>query len=139
MLRETCEGLIGAVEYGGGLAGQVARLIMESPAPVTTMDWVADRLAMTPRTLRRRLAEQGTTFSAISDQVRSELAKKYLEAGGFSVADIGDLLGFSDTKNFRMFFRRWNNISPTGYRERISMDKNSARENPPEPFPQITS
>lgn len=138
MLRETCEGLIGAVEYGGGVAGQVARLIMESPAPVTTMEWVADRLAITSRTLRRRLAEQGTTFSAISDQVRSELAKKYLEAGGFSVADIGDLLGFSDTKNFRMFFRRWNNISPKGYRERISMHKDSARENPTKPFPQIT-
>lgn len=116
MLRESCEALIGRVPDKSGLAGQVSRIFMESAAPFPTMEAVATRLAMTARTLRRRLTEEGTSYSHLLDQVRNDLAKQYLEANMFTVDDIAELLGFSDTANFRASFRRWNGQTPSKYR-----------------------
>lgn len=116
MLRESCEALIGRVPEKSGLAGQVSRIFMESAAPFPAMEAVAARLAMTPRTLRRRLTEEGTSYSHLLDQVRNDLARQYLEANTFTVDDIAELLGFSDTANFRASFKRWNGRTPAQYR-----------------------
>jgi AraC-like DNA-binding protein len=116
MLRESCERLIGVVAEAKGVSRQVSRLLLENLAPFLSMEEVASRLGMTPRTLRRRLADEDTSFSTLLDQVRNELAKKYLSSSAFTVTDISDLLGFSDVANFRSSFRRWNGIAPQAYR-----------------------
>jgi len=116
MLRESCEALIGAVPDKTGIAGQVSRIFMESAAPFPSMDDVAAKLAMTSRTLRRRLTEEGVAFSGLLDEVRNKLAKKYLDSSAFTIDDITELLGFSDTANFRSSFKRWNGMTPSAYR-----------------------
>jgi AraC-like DNA-binding protein len=116
MLRESCEALIGRVPEKSGLAGQVSRIFMESAAPFPTMEAVAAKLAMTPRTLRRRLIEEGTSYSSLLDQVRNDLARHYLEANMFTVDDIAGLLGFSEATNFRASFKRWNGLTPAEFR-----------------------
>lgn len=116
MLRESCEALIGRVPEKSGLAGQVSRIFMESAAPFPLMEMVAARLAMTPRTLRRRLTEEGASYSGLLDQVRNDLARQYLATDTFTVDDIAQLLGFADTANFRASFKRWNGQTPAGYR-----------------------
>ncbi len=80
------------------------------------MEAIADQLSLTSRTLRRRLAEEGTTFSHVFDQVRRDLAEKYLSAGDFTVEDIADLLGFTDASNFRQSFKRWTGLAPSEFR-----------------------
>ena len=80
------------------------------------MDLVAARLAMSPSTLRRRLTEEGTSYSHLLDQVRNDLARQYLDASTFTVDDIAELLGFTDTANFRSSFKRWNGKTPSEYR-----------------------
>jgi AraC-like DNA-binding protein len=119
MLRESCERLIGVVTETVGTSRQVSRLLLESLAPFPSMEAVAARLGMTPRTLRRRLMSESNSFSGLLDQVRNELAKKYLGSSSFTVADISDLLGFSDVANFRTSFKRWNRATPNGYRSSI--------------------
>ena len=116
MLRESCEALIGRVPEKSGLAGQVSRIFMESAARFPSMEMVATRLAMTPRTLRRRLTEEGASYSSLLDQVRNDLARQYLKANTFTVEDIAELLGFSDAANFRASFKRWNGQTPAEYR-----------------------
>lgn len=117
MLRESCEGLIGAIYDKTGIAGQVSRIFMENAAPFPSMEDVAAKLAMTSRTLRRRLTEEGVSFSGLLDEVRNRLAKKYLDSSAFTVDDITELLGFSDTANFRSSFKRWNGLTPSAYRD----------------------
>jgi AraC-like DNA-binding protein len=119
-LRESGKSLIGSSEDRDGLAGHVARIVMEALAPFSTMEEVARKIALAPRTLRRRLAEEGTSYSDILDQVRNDLAKKYLESNTFTVDDIADLLGFTDAANFRSSFKRWNGVTPSEYRSSIS-------------------
>jgi AraC-like DNA-binding protein len=56
------------------------------------------------------------SFSGLLDEVRNKLAKKYLASSSFTVDDITELLGFSDTANFRSSFKRWNGVTPSAYR-----------------------
>ncbi len=116
MMRESCERLIGVVTDTTGISRQVSRLLLESLAPFPSMETIAARLGMTTRTLRRRLTVEGNSYSGLLDQVRNELAKKYLGSSSVTIADISDLLGFSDVANFRSSFKRWNSIAPGDYR-----------------------
>jgi len=117
MLREGCESLIGKISDGSSMTGQVRQMIMERPGQFPNMETIAEHLNLTPRTLRRRLAENGTTYSEVFDNVRRDLAEKYLAAGEFTVEDIADLLGFADASNFRHSFRRWTGLVPSEYRQ----------------------
>ena len=117
MLRESCENLIGRIGDESSTTGLVTQLIMERPGQFPTMEAVADNLHLTPRTLRRRLADEGTTFSNVFDDVRRDLAEKYLSAGDFTVEDIAELLGFTDASNFRHSFKRWTGIVPSEFRQ----------------------
>lgn len=123
-LRESCEQLLDDLRKVEGVAGRVARIIMETPAPFPAMEDVAARLSMTSRTLRRKLKDEQRTFSDILDEVRNTLARKYLAANSFAVEDIANLLGFSDAANFRSSFKRWNGKSPSEYRRTLSFEPN---------------
>jgi AraC-like DNA-binding protein len=68
---------------------------------------VAQRLAMTERTLRRRLAEEGTTFRLVLDDVRRRLALMHVREGDFDPDHVAFLLGFSDVRVLRRALRRW--------------------------------
>lgn len=116
MLREGCENLIGKIEDNSSTTGQVKQHIMERPGQFPTMEDVAGYLNLTPRTLRRRLADEGSTYSQVFDQVRRDLAERYLASGDFTVEDIAELLGFTDASNFRQSFKRWTGLAPTEFR-----------------------
>ena len=62
---------------------------------------------MSPRTMRRRLQERGTTYQHILDEVRIELAKEYLVSTGLSVDQIAGRIGFTEATTFRRAFKKW--------------------------------
>ncbi len=68
---------------------------------------VAARLGISRRTLHRNLAAQDTSFEALVQQVRIELARDYLETGSRSMTEIGVLLGFAHLSGFSRWRRRW--------------------------------
>jgi AraC-like DNA-binding protein len=123
MLRESCENLIGRIGDDSSTVSQVTQCIMERPGQFPTMETVAGHMNLTPRTLRRRLEGEGTTFSQVFDKVRRDLAEKYLSAGDFTVEDIAELLGFTDASNFRHSFKRWTGIVPREFKLRSAMIK----------------
>lgn len=77
---------------------------------------LAAELGTTPATLRRRLEREGTSYQAIKDQLRSDVAIDYLCNSGLSVDEIGARIGFQDTSAFHRAFRRWNGVQPGAYR-----------------------
>ncbi|WP_102960514.1 AraC family transcriptional regulator [Mangrovicella endophytica] len=119
-LRESCARMLEDLRTLEGISGRVFRVVMETPVPFPSMDEVAAKLSMTSRTLRRKLRAEQRTYSAILDEVRNTLARKYLEARTFTVEDIASLLGFSDAANFRSSFKRWNGMGPSEYRNSAS-------------------
>jgi AraC-like DNA-binding protein len=76
----------------------------------------ARELHMSPATLRRRLAESGTTHSALLDETRRQIALQHVREGRLSVGEVAFLLGFSSQSAFGKAFRRWVGSSPQEYR-----------------------
>jgi AraC-like DNA-binding protein len=75
------------------------------------LDTVAKRLGMTGRSLQRRLKDDGTSFQSVRDEMRRELADRYL-GEGMSFAEISFLLGFSEPSAFFRAFKRWTGLTP---------------------------
>lgn len=81
-----------------------------------SMEAIARVMAMGVATLRRRLEEEGTSYSDIVDNLRKELAQRYLQNHETSISEVAFLLGFSDVRAFARAFKRWFGSSPTEYR-----------------------
>jgi AraC-like DNA-binding protein len=82
---------------------------------------VARRLAITPRTLQRRLARAGTSFDALCDQARRAAAETYLKNTVLSISEVTYLLGYSEPTAFHRAWRRWfGGTTPKSFREQHS-------------------
>lgn len=77
----------------------------------------AETFRMTPRTLMRRLDGEGTSFQSIKDGLRRDIAIRDLRAGGKSIEQISQELGFSSAANFHRAFRRWTGQTPVAFRQ----------------------
>jgi AraC-like DNA-binding protein len=81
-----------------------------------TASEVARRLAMSSRTLSRKLAEEGTSFAEILDQLRAALAKRYLHDETLPVSEIAWLLGYREVSSLTHAFKRWTGTTPQRFR-----------------------
>ncbi|MBN1428012.1 MAG: AraC family transcriptional regulator [Anaerolineae bacterium] len=77
---------------------------------------VAREMAVSVRTLQKRLEAEGVVFSDLLKEIRQQLAKKYLREN-YTVEQITYLLGFSEPSVFRKAFKKWSGITPRKYRE----------------------
>ena len=73
---------------------------------------IARRLGMSRRTLGRRLASEGLTFSGIQKDLKADLAKRYLRDGDLPITQIAWLLGYREVSAFTHAFRRWTGTAP---------------------------
>jgi len=77
---------------------------------------VAKALALSVRTLSRKLADEGTTYVEVVDQLRRSLALQYLKEPGMTLSQIAWLLGYEGSTSFNHAFRRWTGQSPSAAR-----------------------
>jgi len=84
-----------------------------------SMKRVASALGMSVATLRRRLEEEGTTFSRVSEEARRELAEVYLRDVRLNISEVAYCLGFAHAPAFTAAFRKWKGLAPSEYRARI--------------------
>jgi AraC-like DNA-binding protein len=96
-----------------GCRERVRACLMESlAAGHGSMAEVADRLAVSTRTLQRRLREEGTSFQHELNRLREELAHHYLVQTHHSSAEISFLLGYDDPNSFIRAFHGWTGLTP---------------------------
>jgi AraC-like DNA-binding protein len=81
---------------------------------------VADALAMHPRTLQRRLREEGTTFEGLKDEARRDLAQRYLGHPDVPLTQISALLDYSEQSALARSCRRWFRTTPRALRSSLS-------------------
>ena len=79
---------------------------------------VAAGMHLSPRSLHRRLAEEGANFRRIKDALRRDLALARLARRGASVAQVASELGYADTSSFYRAFVDWTGAAPSSYRTR---------------------
>ncbi|MES0872849.1 AraC family transcriptional regulator [Sinimarinibacterium thermocellulolyticum] len=95
------------------LRAQIARRLRQPPVE---LDAVAAALALSSRSLQRRLQAEGLRFSALVEQVRRELAERHLADASLDLADIALLLGYSEQSAFQRAFKRWTGQTPAQWR-----------------------
>lgn len=81
---------------------------------------LANRINVSERTLRRRLGKLDTSYRAIADEARYAKAKELLARGDSTVAEVAQVLGYSDARSFRRAFKRWSGEQPAAFRTKSS-------------------
>ncbi|MDF2446073.1 MAG: transcriptional regulator, AraC family [Moraxellaceae bacterium] len=117
LCEEECRRLLQRRRRLAGLAGQVRDLLTRNPAQLPGMPAIAAELAMNPRTLRRRLADEGVDFSRLADEVRGTVAEELLTTTTLSLEEIASRLGYSEASAFTRAFKRWKGVAPRRYRQ----------------------
>jgi AraC-like DNA-binding protein len=102
-------------EYPGRLRGIIRALLL---AGESSSDAVARRMAMSRRTLHRRLAAHGVTYEKLLDETRYDLARQLLAKSRASMVEIAVTLDYANPAAFTRAFRRWSGQSPNGWRQR---------------------
>jgi AraC-like DNA-binding protein len=118
ILVKTCEDDLNArIGKRGSLRVTVENTIAPLlPHGQAHADIVAQKLGMSERTLARRLAEEGVTFIAVLQQLKENLAIRYLGEDGMPISRIAWLLGFEEVSSFSHACRRWTGKSPREFR-----------------------
>ena len=129
-LCQLCERLTDELQLGTGMAGRVRSMILADLLRHVSFDSVAEQLKMSPRSLRRRLQEEGTSFRELVDEVRAQLAIKYVRDTSLSIEDVTYTLGFNDASAFRHAFRRWTGAAPYEFRRAKTNVHSGSSERP---------
>lgn len=112
----ACRELLERRHARTGVSGQVRDLLVDDPSGMPPVPEVAARLHLSERSLRRRLAEEGTSYRALVEEVREQLATELLITSGLPVERVARQLGYAETASFTHAFRRWKGVSPRAYR-----------------------
>ena len=119
VLEATCQKLLGRAPKARDLVREVRRLIIERlPTGSASIDAIAEQLGMRSKTLERRLAEQGESFSALLDRTRFDAVIHYLEDPDMRLAQIAYLAGYTELATLVRAFKRWTGETPAKFRKR---------------------
>ena len=120
MLDAYADRLLGEIQQGHSVLDR-ARLELARQLPEAGADLglIAAHLALSPRTLQRRLREAGLSFNQLVDETRQQLVLHYLRDPALELAEIAFLVGFSEPGSLARAFRRWTGQSPGEYRRHL--------------------
>jgi len=117
VLDSMSGGLVKKLSAKRDIVNDVKLELRRRPGVFPGIEQVADKLAMSSRTLRRKLAQHDVQFQDLLDMTRQEVAQDYLTNTNLNIQQIAEYCGFHDPHNFSKAFKRWLGVSPSEYRE----------------------
>jgi AraC-like DNA-binding protein len=118
LAREQCEAELRVLREKQTLSSRVAARLFDREGSVRSVETVARELAMSTRTLARRLAEEGASYTALLDEHRRLRGFELLRSD-LSLDEIAYRLGYSDATNVARAFRRWTGRTPSELRAEL--------------------
>ena len=119
ILRRPLDKLLGTLAASPSVSARVRALVRDDLASGrVSIERAAGQLAMSVRTLSRRLEDEDTTFRRLVDSVRHELAVACLQDSRLELAEIAFLLGYSESTAFHRAFKRRTGLTPLEFRRR---------------------
>lgn len=115
IVQDQLNELYAADTWAERVAQLVSEMLLNDQKP--DVGAVANKLAVSARHLQNKLKDEGATYRELYDQVRKEMAMRYLREPEVSMYDTAFLLGFSDQSAFNHAFKRWTGKSPTEFLE----------------------
>ena len=125
--EQRCEVILTRLGAAGGFVDRVRTELLAEPHRFLDLEAVAWAVHVSPRTLRRKLKEEGSSFREILRQVRENLALDYLERSNLALEEIATLLSYGDAASFNRAFGRWMGDTPGRYRMRRASRAVSSR------------
>lgn len=116
---QYCDEVLRGLKKSDQFIDQIRNIILTSPGSFPHAGEIARKLAMGKRSLNRRLQERGTSYKKIMDEIRADLAIRYLANTNLSIDQISDRVGFSEATAFRRAFKRWTGKSAAHYRKEL--------------------
>ncbi|HKS08989.1 MAG TPA: AraC family transcriptional regulator [Pyrinomonadaceae bacterium] len=117
LLDRHAEELLAKYPPRDSLIDQVRNVIAdEFRGGEPSLERIAAHLGLTPRTLQRKLQELGTSYNDVLDQMRRQLAERYLREPQMAICEVAYLLGFSESSSFHRAFKRWTGVTPKEFR-----------------------
>ena len=109
--------LIAKLTNQGHFVDDVRLLILARPGFFPDIDYVAEKMDISTRTLRRRLCDEGSCYRELLEEIRYSLAREYLGTTLLPMDEVSRLLGYTESGNFSHAFRRWSGVSPSCWRK----------------------
>lgn len=117
LLMEICDRQLAEAEAEETFEASVTSYLIKHISAPPRLDEAARALGVSPRGLRRKLEQAGTTYQKSLESIRLRLATQLLEDTRDSISSIAYELGFESASHFARAFRRWTGQSPTSYRK----------------------
>ena len=117
-LDQLADNAVKALRVDDSTTGRLRQVLwsrLSDGAP--TLGTAAAAMAVSPRTLQRRLRDEGVTFASALSKLRHDLAVHLLEDRTLAMYEVGFLLGYAEPTAFHRAFRRWRGMSPRKFRE----------------------
>ncbi len=108
--------LLAQIPQDESVSSRVRNVVIEQIHDDVSIAAVAKKMAMSPRTLQRRLREERASHTGIVDDVRRSLAMDYVKTAQLGLGEVALLLGYSEMSSFHHAFKRWHGHSPSHFR-----------------------
>ncbi|MCG8520408.1 MAG: AraC family transcriptional regulator [Pseudomonadales bacterium] len=113
-----CERESALMDSDGDVLQRTRTALTPGPSGYPSPEQVAAQLCLSPRTLRRRLQEQGYNYKQLLEEARQRDSRQLLVMPELGIHRIAELLGYSEPANFTRAFKAWNNLTPSQWRRR---------------------
>ncbi len=120
---EQCEKELKQILENESVSLAVITLLTKQSSYNLTLETVADLLKVSPRTLRRKLADENTNYQRIQKKVKCDISKEYLARSAMPINEIAEVLGYNDFSSFGKAFKQWTGLSPRDYRKQHQVAK----------------
>lgn len=131
LLRRHADAVLARLPSEGATSWRVRELLIEAlPGGRRSADETAQMLGMSPRVLRRKLREEGTSYRDLQHGLRRDLAQRLLDDPTLGISEIAYQLGFSEPSAFHRAFKRWCGRTPGEYRRVSDRPGNPAQPGP---------
>ena len=119
----ACQDELARIQHAqaGDVVFTVMGVLSDSGSNILSLNELAEKLSISPRTLRRRLQLAGTNFRELSERQRQQMALQLLSDERLTLREIAVLCGFSDSAGFHKAFKRWTGGTPVNYRQRLAV------------------
>ncbi|GGC81569.1 AraC family transcriptional regulator [Chelatococcus reniformis] len=117
---ELCNNLVDDAESSDEIVYKLHNILIRSAPAYPSAAKASRLLALSERTMYRRLADCGCTFGDILESVREQRANNLLDSTRLSVEQIAGALGFAEAASFSRAYKRWTGVSPLSYRRRLA-------------------
>lgn len=122
ILERQADNVVAKLPESGDVVSELSRLLESQIASGdTSIDSVARKLRVSPRTLQRRLTGEGKTYQLLLDGARKSLAGRHVSEARLAICEVAYLLGYSEPAAFHRAFKRWYGVTPQSFRTHATM------------------